>query len=256
MDDQDLLSQIADLAVRAGEVILEVRARGFESKRKEDASIVTEADHAAEAVIVAALRAATPGIPVVAEEEMAAGHDPGQPDEFWCVDPLDGTREFSKGGDDFAVNIGLVRGGVAVLGAVAVPAQGEVFAGIIGHGAWKRTAAGTHPIHARPVPPEGMTVLSSRHSANNTRLEEFIAGRKVAAITNMGSAIKFCRLAEGLADLYPRFGRTMEWDTAAPQAVLEAAGGAVRTMHPDARLLYGKPGWDNPHFYCTGIEKP
>lgn len=253
MDDEALLTLAAALVARAGETILAVRARGFATTRKEDKSLVTEADHAAEALIVAALRATAPEIPVVAEEAMAAGHDPGRPTEYWLVDPLDGTREFSQGGDDFAVNIGLVRGARPVLGAIGAPAQANVWAGIVGRGAWKRHDGGARvPIRVRPAPAEGLTVMASRHSANDALLRPFLARYKVAKLTNIGSALKFCWLAEGHADLYPRFGRTMEWDTAAPQAVLEAAGGAVRTFEPDAPLGYGKPGWENPHFYCTG----
>jgi 3'(2'), 5'-bisphosphate nucleotidase len=253
MDDAALLSLAADLARQAGATILAVRARGFDTLRKADASPVTEADHAAEALIVAGLRRATPDLPVVAEEEIASGHVPARADSFWLVDPLDGTKEFAALRDDFAVNVGLVRDGRAVLGAVAVPAHGELFGGIVGQGAWKRTATGEKRIHARHPPPEGLDVIASRAHANNERLAAFLAGRRVRSVMNVGSALKFCRIAEGIADLYPRFGRTMEWDTAAPQAVLEAAGGAVRVAETDEPLRYGKPGWENPHFICVGL---
>jgi len=252
MDDTALLALAADLARRAGTAILAVRARGFETLRKADASPVTAADHAAEAVIVEGLRAATPGIAVVAEEEMAAGHVPREGGEYWLVDPLDGTREFAALRDEYTVNVGLVRDGRAVLGAVGVPAYGELFLGHIGRGAWKRTAAGEHAIRARTPPAEGLLVLASRSHGNDARLADFLAGRPVASVVQMGSALKICRLAEGAGDLYPRFGRTMEWDTAAPQAVLEAAGGTVRRIDGGGVLLYGKPGWDNPGFVCTG----
>jgi 3'(2'), 5'-bisphosphate nucleotidase len=252
MDDTALLALAADLARRAGTAILAVRARGFETLRKADASPVTAADHAAEAVIVEGLRAATPGIAVVAEEEMAAGHVPREGGEYWLVDPLDGTREFAALRDEYTVNVGLVRDGRAVLGAVGVPAYGELFLGHIGRGAWKRTAAGEHAIRARTPPAEGLLVLASRSHGNDARLADFLAGRPVASVVQMGSALKICRLAEGAGDLYPRFGRTMEWDTAAPQAVLEAAGGTVRRIVGGGALLYGKPGWDNPGFVCTG----
>jgi len=252
MDDTALLALAADLARRAGTAILAVRARGFETLRKADASPVTAADHAAEAVIVEGLRAATPGIAVVAEEEMAAGHVPREGGEYWLVDPLDGTREFAALRDEYTVNVGLVRDGHAVLGAVGVPAYGELFLGHIGRGAWKRTAAGEHAIRARTPPAEGLLVLASRSHGNDARLADFLAGRPVASVVQMGSALKICRLAEGAGDLYPRFGRTMEWDTAAPQAVLEAAGGTVRRMDGGGALLYGKAGWDNPGFVCTG----
>ena len=251
MDDAALLALAADLTRRAGAAILAVRARGFETLRKQDASPVTAADHAAEAVIVEGLRGATPGIAVVAEEEIAAGHSPQIGGEFWLVDPLDGTREFAALRDEFTVNIGLVRDGRPVLGAVGVPVYGELFLGHIGRGAWKRTAAGEHAIRARAPPPDGLHVLASRSHGNDARLTHFLAGRTVSAVTNMGSALKICRLAEGAGDLYPRFGRTMEWDTAAPQAVLESAGGAMRSFD-GSEMLYGKPGWENPGFVCMG----
>ncbi len=251
MDDTALLSLAADLARRAAGVILSIRARGFETETKSDASPVTEADRAAEALILAGLRAATPEIPVVAEEEIAAGHSPEYGSVFWLVDPIDGTREFAAMREDFTVNIGLVRDGRVVLGVVGLPAHGEMFGGIVGRGAWKRNGAGERPIRVRPVPAAGLDVLASRHYAGDPRLDAFLAGRPVASVRNIGSAVKFVRVAEGVADLYPRLGRTMEWDTAAPQAVLEAAGGHVRTMD-GAALGYGKPGWENPHFLCTG----
>ena len=252
MDDTALLGLAADLARRAGAVILAVRARGFETTIKQDRSPVTEADHAAELLIVEGLRAATPGIPVVAEEEIAAGLIPEHHHTYWLVDPLDGTREFAAGRDEFTVNIGLVRDGRAVLGVVGVPAFGELFGGNATTGqAWKRTVAGEHAIRGRPTPAEGMHVLASRTYAADPRLQDILRGHPVAQVTHMGSALKIVRLAEGAADLYPRFGPTMEWDTAAPQAVLEAAGGTLCTME-GTLFTYGKPGWLNPGFLCTG----
>ena len=250
--DAALLELAAGLALRAAAVILAIRARGFDVARKADRSVVTEADHAAEAIIAAGLRAAAPEIPVIAEEEVAGGASFAASPCFWLVDPLDGTREFTDGNDDFAVNIGLVRDGRIALGVVAVPATGELFGGIVGRGAWKRRDGVETPVRARAVPAEGLTVLASRHHGDTARLDGFLAGRAVARTVNFGSSLKFCRLAEGIADLYPRFGRTMEWDTAAPQAVLEAAGGSVRTLD-GTPLLYGKPGWENPHFVCAGL---
>jgi 3'(2'), 5'-bisphosphate nucleotidase len=250
-DDAALLELAADLALQAGVAILKIRARGFDVTRKEDRSPVTEADHAAEAIIAAGLRAAEPDIPVIAEEEVAGGRITAATSQFWLVDPLDGTREFAAGNDEFAVNIGLVRDGIAVLGVVGIPAVGELFGGILGKGAWKRTTAGQVPVSARLPPDEGVTVLASRYHGSSERLDAFLHGKKVARVINFGSSVKFCRLAEGIADLYPRFGRTMEWDTCAPQAVLEAAGGTVSSFEGE-RLRYGKSGWENPHFVCTG----
>ncbi|AHJ67931.1 Myo-inositol 1-(4-)phosphatase [Granulibacter bethesdensis] len=253
MNDIEALALAAELAQQAASIIMTIRSRGFDVIHKSDHSPVTEADHAAEKAILAGLRAATPQWPVVAEEEVAAGLMTAPADTFWLVDPLDGTREFTAGTRDFTVNVGLIRHGRPVLGAVALPAYGELFLGIPGQGAWKRDADGERPIHVRTPPAEGLTVMASRHYADDPRLAEFLGQRKVAALSNIGSAAKFCRLAEGEADLYPRLGRTMEWDTAAPQAVLEAAGGSVLTFDGQ-RLGYGKPGWENPHFICTGAH--
>ena len=253
--DDNLLSLATELAKRAGAAILGVRARGFVVETKDDRSPVTEADRAAEAIILAGLLAATPDIPVFAEEEMAAAATPGagdRPDRYWLVDPLDGTREFARGLDDFTVNIGLVRAGRAVLGAVAVPALGEMFCGIVGVGAFKRDRAGERRIAARAAPAAGLAVLASRHYATDPRLAEFLRGRDVATVDHLGSAVKFLRVAEGVADLYPRFGRTMEWDTAAPQAIVEAAGGQVLRADDGAPLRYGRADFANPGFVVTG----
>jgi 3'(2'), 5'-bisphosphate nucleotidase len=251
MDDLALLDLATELALRAGTEILSIRDRGFEVQRKADASVVTEADHAAEAIILTGLRGALPGCTIVAEEEVAGGKITAATAEFWLVDPLDGTREFTGGGDDFAVNIGLVRDGKPVLGVVGVPATREIYGGIVGVGAWRQKDGRRAAIGARLPPAEGLTVVASRHHGDQARLDAFLAGRAVAAVVNFGSSLKFCRVAEGRADLYPRLGRTMEWDTCSPQAVLEAAGGSVETL-AGAPLGYGKPGWDNPHFVCWG----
>jgi 3'(2'), 5'-bisphosphate nucleotidase len=250
-DDVRLLDLAAELAGRAGAEILAIRRRGFEVQRKADRSVVTEADHASEALIVAGLGAALPGCTIVAEEAVAGGRIATATAAFWLVDPLDGTREFTDGGDDFAVNIGLVRDGRAVLGVVGVPATGEIFGGIVGVGAWRQKDGVRSAIAVRAPPPEGLTVVASRNHGDRVRLDKFLQGRTVAAVVNFGSSLKFCRVAEGSADLYPRFGRTMEWDTCSPQAVLEAAGGCVVTLD-GLPLHYGKAGWDNPHFVCWG----
>ncbi|WP_137125633.1 3'(2'),5'-bisphosphate nucleotidase CysQ [Roseomonas sp. HF4] len=253
MDEDALLALATRLAEEAGAAINAVRAAGFAVERKSDRSPVTEADRIAEALIVEGLRTVVPEIPVIAEEEIEAGTAPVDPGRcFWLVDPLDGTREFAAGRDNFAVNIGLVADGRAVLGAVALPATGEVFWGRVGHGAWKRDAAGTRAIAARAAPAEGLTVMGSHHYQDDPRMGRFLDGRRVARIVNIGSAEKFCRVAEGSADLYPRFGRTMEWDTAAPHAVLEAAGGRIRLLDGGGPLAYRKPRWENPGFVCEG----
>jgi 3'(2'), 5'-bisphosphate nucleotidase len=251
MDDRALLELAADLARRAAEAIIAVRDAGFAVERKRDFSPVTAADRIAEALIVEGLRQAAPGIPVVAEEEVEAGHVATLGDRFWLVDPLDGTREFAEGTDSFAVCIGLVAGGRPLLGAVALPAGGELFGGIVGAGAWKEKAGERKTIAARRTPPEGPVVMASRHYARDARIADFARAQGAQRIVNIGSAEKFCRLAEGAADLYPRFGPTMEWDTAAPEAVLRAAGGAVAEWD-GTPMRYGKPGWANPPFLARG----
>ncbi len=251
-DSRALLLLAVQLVRRASAAIMTVREQGFAIARKSDDSPVTAADHAAEALIVTGLRAATPDIPVIAEEEVAAGRVTGPSALFWLVDPLDGTREFAAGRDEFAVNVGLVRDASPLLGAVALPASGAVYAGIVGACAWRQDAAGREqPISARMPPAAGLDVMASRHYADDPKLAAYLKDRPIASVTNIGSAMKFCRLAEGKADLYPRLGRTMEWDTAAPQAVLEAAGGTILTFD-GVPLRYGKPGWENPPFICTG----
>jgi 3'(2'), 5'-bisphosphate nucleotidase len=252
MNDLELLELAAGLARRAAHAIQAVRRAGFVVDRKSDESPVTEADRIAEALIVEGLRQAAPEIPVVAEEEVEAGIVTAPAARFWLVDPLDGTREFARGGDEYAVCIGLVRDGRAHLGALALPATGEVFAGLAGSGAWKQQGEGPRQkIRVRPVPAAGLTVLASRQYADDPRLGPYLAGRPVAERRGLASALKFCRVAEGAADLYPRFGPTMEWDTAAGQALVEAAGGSVTEVE-GAPLRYGKPGWRNPSFICHG----
>ncbi|MBE9604014.1 3'(2'),5'-bisphosphate nucleotidase CysQ [Acetobacteraceae bacterium H6797] len=254
MNDRALLDLAAALSEKASAAIMTIRAAGFAVERKSDESPVTEADRVAEALITEGLRAATPDIPVVAEEEVAAGMNTAPGPRFWLVDPLDGTREFAAGREEFTVNIGLIVDGRPHLGACAIPATGEIFLGIMGDGAWKQWKGERKPIAVRQPPAEGITVMASRHYADDPRLTPFLEGRKVAKVINAGSALKFCRLAEGAADLYPRFGTTMEWDTAAPQAVLEAAGGTVRNF--DGSLLrYAKPGWANEPFIATGAVR-
>jgi 3'(2'), 5'-bisphosphate nucleotidase len=252
MNDLALLDLAFDLARQAGAVILDVRNRGFETFHKSDASPVTEADHAAEAVIVAALRAATPDIPVVAEEEIAAGHIPDCLDHFWLVDPLDGTREFAAKGEDFAVCIGLIRGMRPVLGVIGEPMRDVCYGGIVGMGAWRQDGAGRHQVRVRTPPADGLAIVTSRRSHDSHRLDALVGGRPIASVDRLGSALKFCWIADGRADLYPRFGPTMEWDTAAGQALVEAAGGCVRDMPTGEILGYGKPDWTNRGFYGTG----
>lgn len=259
-----LLHEVAALAWQAAAIVMEVYARASPLARtKSDASPVTEADERAEAYIVPALEKLLPGVPVVAEEAVAAGLAPdlgaAPPARFWLVDPLDGTREFLARNGEFTVNIALVEAGRPVLGVVlapAVSAGGMLYAGAAGHGAWSAEGAGPwQPIAARTPPAQGLTLVSSRSHGNDAALQAWLpnllGGRRIAEHRTAGSSLKLCLLACGQADLYPRLGRTMEWDIAAGHAVLESAGGQVLTLQGEP-LRYGKPGFENPHFVARG----
>ncbi|WP_425259614.1 3'(2'),5'-bisphosphate nucleotidase CysQ [Rubrivivax sp. RP6-9] len=250
LHDPQLLQAVIDITRRAGELILQVYATDFAVRGKTDASPVTEADERAEALIVPALQMLAPEVPIVAEEAVAGGAAPEIGDWFWLVDPLDGTKEFISRNGEFTVNIALVHQGVPVLGVVLAPALGRLFAGVAGQGAFVEDVAGRRPIRCRAVPAAGLTVVASRSHGDAAALDAYLAGRTVASLVNAGSSLKLCLVAAGEADLYPRLGRTMEWDIAAGHAVLAAAGGRVQTLQGEP-LRYGKAGFDNPHFAAS-----
>lgn len=256
--DEALLSEVEAIAERAGEIILRHYHGKVEARIKIDASPVTAADDAAEALILPALRPLLPGVPIVSEEAVAAGNIPvvHGPDNasgrFWLVDPLDGTKEFISRNGEFTVNIALIERGRPLLGVVGVPALHTTYSGVYATIARLRRDGTTRRIAARKAPGDGVIVLSSRSHGNDAALDGFLAGKRVSGVRTAGSALKFCLVAEGIADLYPRFGRTMEWDTAAGHAVLAAAGGRVTTVD-GADLTYGKPGFENPHFIARGL---
>lgn len=237
----------------AGAVIMQVYAQGqsVAVRAKTDQSPVTEADEQAEAVLMAALSALTPHIPVVAEEAAAAGNLPPVQDAFWLVDPLDGTREFLSRNGEFTVNVALIEAGEPVLGVVYAPALGRLFAGQRTLGAFVEEAGQRTPLRVRAVPAEGLTVISSRSHGDPAALAAFLQGRPIAQTRTTGSSLKICLVAAGEADLYPRLGRTMEWDIAAAHAVLLAAGGHLTQLDRQP-LRYGKPDFANPHFMACG----
>ena len=250
MDEAQLLDDIAVAAREAGEAILAIVARGFEVEAKGDLSPVTEADRAAELIILGALARAAPGVPVIAEEEVAAGRIPAHGDLYFLVDPLDGTKEFVRGGDDYTVNIGLIAGGSPRLGIVYAPATATLHGGLVGSGAWMEKAGTRRPISTRAPGGELIAVASKSHfnQATADYLEQAASGCGHVAI---GSSLKFCIVAEGRADIYPRLSPTSEWDTAAGHAVLLAAGG--RVDGPDGEpLQYGKRAFLNRGFVATG----
>ena len=247
---EGLVDALAEAAREAGEAILHVVRRGFEVEAKRDASPVTEADRAAELVILAALASAAPGVPVIAEEEVAAGRIPAHGDTYFLVDPLDGTREFVRGGDDYTVNIGLIAGSAPVLGVVFAPATGRLHGGIVGAGAWLDEGAGRSPIATRKRGAQVAAVASKSHLTQSTS-DYLEAAVGACDYVSVGSSLKFGIVAEGKADIYPRLSPTSEWDTAAGHAVLLAAGGRVDGLDGKP-LAYGKTAFLNRGFVATG----
>ena len=254
-----MLQSLIHSAQRAGAAIMAVYATDFAVRDKADASPVTVADEAAEKILLADLAQIAPGIPVVAEEAVAAGHVPVVAERFFLVDPLDGTREFVSHRDEFTVNIALIEAGEPVLGVVFAPARrelywGDVKAGKAGH--LDADPDGTMPslgnaIHARLPPAGGLTAVASR-SHRTPETDAFLANYPVVEFRSIGSSLKFCLVAAGEADIYPRIGTTMEWDTAAGHAVLQAAGGRVTGLVGEP-FRYGKPGFRNGNFLAQGI---
>ena len=238
------------VAREAGAAIMQVYAAGATSRLKEDRSPVTEADEMAEALILDRLAQIIPDVPVIAEESAARGIMPETGDRFILVDPLDGTKEFLKRNGEFTVNIALIEAGKPVAGCVFAPAVDALYAG--GTHAWRVVAGVESLIATRAYPPQGLTALCSR-SHPDAQSEAFLAGFKIVDRREAGSSLKFCRVAEGAADIYPRFGPTMEWDVAAGHAVLAAAGGQV-VMPDGSQFLYGKrqAGLRNEAFVAWG----
>jgi 3'(2'), 5'-bisphosphate nucleotidase len=260
--DPRLLHALATLAVTAGGAILDVYEReAIAVRAKDDRSPVTDADEAAEAILLSGLERLLPGVAVVAEEACSRDGAPeAAPGTFLLVDPLDGTREFLARNGEFTVNVGLIVDGEPVLGCVHAPALGATWTGAGGLGAQAaRTALREapapedfRPIAARLAPQSALCAVASRSHAD-AETEAFLRDLGVAHRRSAGSSLKFCLLAEGEADVYPRFGPTMEWDTAAGHAVLAAAGGAV--MQPDGGAFrYGKAanGFRNGPFVAWG----
>ena len=255
MDEAALLEACVLAARAAGAEILKLVERGFEVETKMDESPVTVCDRAAERIILDALATAAPGVPVIAEEEVAAGRIPVHGDTYFLVDPLDGTKEFVRGGDDYTVNIGLIVEGSPRLGTVYQPACDRLWGGLVGEGAFLEDSAGRTAIRTRELGDERAAVASKSHfnQATADYLEQAVGA---CGHVSVGSSLKFCIVAEGRADIYPRLSPTSEWDTAAGHAVLLAAGG--RVDGPDGNPLgYGKPAFLNRAFCATaGWEAP
>lgn len=260
-DHARMIAEMRRLAILAGAEILKIYESGDHDVRaKADASPVTAADEAADRVISAGLAAAFPGLPVVTEEQaeshqLRGGH-------FFIVDPLDGTKEFVQRRGDFTVNIAWVEDGHPVLGVVYAPAKGRLFLTPATGGAVEETGphdpdqvGALRPISVSRPDTDALMVVASK-SHRDAATDAYIARYKVRDMTSAGSSLKFCLVATGEADLYPRLGRTMEWDTAAGHAVLAGAGGRVVRFDDHTPLLYGKPGFENPFFIACapGID--
>ena len=260
MDFATLVPLLRRLALQGGDAIMQVYARpDFEVRAKGDASPVTEADEAADAVISAGLRAAFPDVTLITEEQ-AASHALTA-STFFIVDPLDGTKEFVQRRGDFTVNIAYVQDGIPTHGVVYAPAKGRLFYTLADGGAVEEkgpfgpTPGELAPIGVNSMPDNrGLMVVASK-SHRDAATDAYINRYGVRDMTSAGSSLKFCLVATGEADLYPRLGRTMEWDTAAGDAVLRGAGGEVVRFDDHTALSYGKPGFENPFFiaFAPGV---
>ena len=261
MDFDRLIPIIRRLALEAGDAIMQVyNGPDFEVKVKGDTSPVTEADEAADALISAGLRAAFPDVVLITEEQ--ADSHALSAKTFLIVDPLDGTKEFVQRRGDFTVNIAYVENGVPLRGVVYAPAQGRLFytqadgRTVEETGAFAKDAAGPVAPIKVSTPDNGALMVVASKSHRDAATDEYIGKYVCKDMKSAGSSLKFCLVATGEADLYPRLGRTMEWDTAAGDAVLRGAGGQVVRFDDHTPLAYGKSGWDNPFFiaYAPGVQ--
>ena len=251
----DWLEACREICHEAGEAVMEIYQSDFAVQHKDDKSPLTEADLRSHEIIAKRLAALTPEIPLLSEEEKALPFsEREQWHTYWLIDPIDGTREFVKRNDEFTVNIALIHDHNSVLGVVGVPALGTSYFAAEGHGAWKQDdGAQAQKISCRALKDDDLVLASSR-SHGSEALQAFEQAIGPHTSTPMGSSLKFCRVAEGVADLYPRLGLTSEWDTGAAQCVVEQAGGQVTTLEMQ-RLRYNtKESLLNPFFFVFGID--
>ena len=256
-----LCNMVRRIAIEAGHATLahfdESGCQDVETKG--DGSPVTIADREAEEIIEKKLKEILPDVPIIGEEAAEAGKLPdlSGADYFWLVDPLDGTKEFISGSGDYTVNIALIHKGTPLLGVVYAPVVGELYAGHEPDSAirWLEDTNAEKSIHVRRVPKQGMTVVASRNHGDGGKLDEFLNSYKVEKLLKRGSSLKICAVAAGKADLYPRFGPTCEWDTAAGDAVLRAAGGLLTTLDYQP-MTYGHAGrkFLNPEFIAAPVD--
>lgn len=252
---KSLIDPVVALAEEAGRAILEVYASDFEVQSKDDDSPLTKADLASNRCIVAGLTALTPEIPIISEEAGLPDFDTRSSwDRYWLIDPLDGTKEFVNRNGEFTVNIALIDHGKPVLGVVHVPVQNKTYIGCVGVGAERRDDDGTRtPISVTENCASPVRVVGSR-SHRGASLDAYLENLGGCDMIPMGSSLKFCVIAEGGADLYPRLGLTSEWDTAAAQAVVEQAGGSVVTLDGKPMKYNTKDDILNPHFFVIGAR--
>ncbi len=247
------IKEICRIARKAGEAILEVYQGDVEVEIKDDRSPLTAADRAAHRIIVRELEQLTPDIPILSEEGKDIPYEVRRNwERFWLVDPLDGTKEFIKKNGEFTVNISLIEGHKPILGVIHVPVRDKTYFGQLGQGSWVREKEEKERrISCRPFDPASdLTVVMSR-SHPSLELETFLKNLNVGKTVSVGSSLKLCAVAEGEADIYPRLGPTMEWDTGAGQAIVESAGGVVETLQGKP-LDYNKRDLLNPYFVARG----
>lgn len=247
-----MLTSLIPTLRRAGRAALDIYERGFTVDRKADRTPVTEADLAVDEIVVSALQKSYPAIPVVSEERLASLEAARGAHRFFLVDPIDGTREFIGRTGEFTINVGLIEGGVPVAGIVHAPALGRLFIAEPGRPAQELCEKDTRTaLHVRACGGDLVALASRFHDSPRTRA--FLREHAIESCVTAGSSLKFCMLAAGKADIYPRFGPTMEWDTAAGHAILAAAAGEVVTRD-GGPLTYGKPGYRNPDFIASSPE--
>jgi 3'(2'), 5'-bisphosphate nucleotidase len=247
------LEQLDRIAESAGQAILEIYQRGFDIYEKDDKSPLTEADLAAHRLIVAELDKLEPRLPILSEESASIPFEERRRWlRYWLVDPLDGTKEFIKRNGEFTVNIALIESGRPSCGVVHVPVEGTSYYGCVGKGAWKRLPDGSkHAIEVAQQRSHPTRIAGSRSHAGDS-LQRFLDNVGPHEILSMGSSLKLCLVAEGLADIYPRLGPTSEWDTGAAQAVVEAAGGQVTDLKMQPLRYNTKDSLLNPEFLVFG----